>query len=124
MPLIDSMKTWKIILLVVSALVIAFIGFVIYNGSQEASFYDNAEDLRPITFASPIFYEKLKSCSPAYSTGWEIRGLENNKCVVTYSNSKTDYDNGRITYQNVVCNLPYDIYTSEEIDWNESFCKA
>lgn len=115
------MKTWKIVLIILAILVVLFIGFVFYNGYQYSKFYDNAEDLRPSIFGSDWFNQRLISCSLAYSDKWEIRGLENNKCVVSFIwDNSIDYNEGKITNNWVSCNLPYEIYNqAESIEWNE-----
>ena len=119
MPPINSMKTWKIILLVIGVLAVLFIGFVVYNDYQYSKFYDEAENLAVVRFGTEIFNSKLKNCELSYANTWEIRGLENSKCIVSFKwNSDVNYDIGSVTSNWIVCELPYEVY-GEDIVWNE-----
>ena len=139
------MKIWKIVLLIIVGLIILFIGFVIYNSYQYSKFYDEAENLGSVRFGSEMFNQKLKDCSISYGGStfldsyWEIRGLENNRCMVVYREPEIDedcYNNPEncgnqieVSYKTYVCELPYKIYSNlENINWekilNEEYCKS
>ena len=113
-------------MLIILVLTITFIGFVIYNGYQYSSFYDKAENMGSVVFGSEIFYKKLQGCQLTYADSWEIRGLENNNCVISFNwNNDVNYEEGIIKHNWIACSLPYYIYTSKDIDWNNNqYCKS
>jgi len=114
-------KFWKIFWLVILILLIAFIGFIIYNSCQYSKFYDKAENLGSVRFGSEQFNKKLQSCDLAYADTWEIRGLENNLCVVSFNwDNDVNYEEGIIIHNWIACSLPYEIYSNaDRIEWDE-----
>ncbi len=105
-------KFWKIFWLVILILVIAFVVFVIYNGYQYSKFYDNAENLGSVRFGTEMFNSKLKNCQLSYSDTWEIRGLENENCVISFVwGNDVNYDSGIVKSGWVVCELLYELYS-------------
>ena len=112
-------KFWKIFWLVILILVIAFVFFVIYNGYQYSKFYDNAENLGSVRFGTEMFNSKLKNCQLSYSDTWEIRGAENNKCVVSFVwDNSINYEKGTISSNWISCSLPYELYSQpDSIEW-------
>ncbi|MCK5149605.1 hypothetical protein KAJ87_01620 [Candidatus Pacearchaeota archaeon] len=115
------MKTWKIILLIITVLIILFIGFIFYNGYQYSKFYDEAESMGSVRFGSELFNKKLQSCDLTYADTWEIRGLENDLCVVSFNwDNDVNYDEGIIIHNWIACSLPYEIYSNaDRIEWSE-----
>jgi len=115
------MKTWKIILLIITVLVVSFIGFVIYNGYQYSKFYDSAENLGSVKFGTEIFNSKLKDCQLSYSDTWEIRGLENENCVISFVwGNDVNYNSGIVKSDWVVCELLYELYSEAgKVKWSE-----
>lgn len=140
---------WKITLTIL-LLIGTFIAILFYNSYNYMKFYDEAEYLGSTSFGTGTlnstinektfssFNSKLENCELAYggqsmSSSWEIRGVENENCIVvyTYPDMKNndcynfgDCDGGLMTieYKTFVCKLPYPIYHNPlEINWEELF---
>jgi hypothetical protein len=113
-------KAVKITLLIILCLIISFIAFTIYNGIKYSQFYEKAENMGSILFGSEIFNEKLKNCELAYGgqsvagESWEIRGIENNNCIVIYREPKVNYgeSSSTISYINRLCKFPVNVYSN------------
>lgn len=88
-----------------------------------------AKDMGGIIFGSDWFNDELKNCNLAYSNGWKILGIENEKCVISFIwDNDVDYEEGKITYNWIACELPYEIYSeADKIEWeeliNRDYCK-
>jgi len=118
------MKKRKILLIIVGIailLILAFAGFVAYNGYAYYGFYDDAENIGSVVFGSELFNEKLRGCQLSYADTWEIRGLKNNNCVVSFKwSSDINYNKGLVDSDWIVCELPYGIYGDyNSLDWDE-----
>jgi len=121
MPPINSMKTWKIILLIILGLLVLFTCFVFYNNYQSSKLFENSKDMRGIVFGSDWFDDELKTCNVAYSNGWKILGIENSECTISFIwDNEVDYKEGTITHNWTVCELPYEVYSNaDRIEWSE-----
>lgn len=116
-------KGWKIFWLVALILVFLFVSSITYEVYRELTFYNTAKDLGLTSaLGGKAFNSELKDCSPSYggvfsSEKWEIRGLENEKCIITYkiANLSDMTESGEITYiPAMTCNLPKEIYSYPE----------
>jgi hypothetical protein len=127
-------KPIKIVLLAILILFILFVDLVAYEIYKEVTFYNRAEDLGFSTpLGSKAFNLKIEDCSPSYgglysSEKWEIRGIENDKCILIYN--VADLSNvsnaGEIFYvPTMTCELPKEIYSNpEEMDAKELINKG
>jgi len=129
------LKILLIVILIIFILIIAFVGFTVYNGYNYYKFYNEAENLGSFRFGSDLFNSKIAICEESYGgqtigESWEIRGLENNKCIIIYNKpiindecyNNPEICNGKIeiNYVIYVCELPQQIYRDyQNLAWSE-----